>query len=135
MNYQTELNFAKQLARDAGVIMKKYFRSDAAGTHIKNDKTLVTLADTEVNSLVIARVKEKFPSHSVLGEEKSFDVQDAKFTWVCDPVDGTQPFAMGLPISSFSLALVDDKGDAVLGVVYDPFEDRLFEAVQNGGAF
>jgi myo-inositol-1(or 4)-monophosphatase len=135
MVYEQELKFAKQLARDAGKIMKRYFRSSDIGAQLKNDKTIVTLADTEINSLVINRIKAKFPSHSVHGEEESLVVENSKFTWVCDPVDGTQPFSQGLPISTFSLALVNDSGVSVVGVVYDPFLDKLVEAVKGQGAF
>lgn len=129
------LDFAKELALEAGLIMKKYFRSDAADIKAKDDKTLVTLADTEINMLVIEKIKQRFPSHAVHGEEESLEVKDALYTWVCDPVDGTMQFAKGLPVSTFSLALVDKDGQALLGVVYDPFEDRLFEAQREGGAF
>ena len=54
--------------------------------------------------------------------------------WVCDPIDGTLPFTLGVPTSLFSLALVVD-GEPVVGVLYDPYLDRRFEAcVGQGGA-
>jgi fructose-1,6-bisphosphatase/inositol monophosphatase family enzyme len=43
-------------------------------------------------------------------------------------------FARGVPVSVFSLALVVD-GEAKLGVVYDPFTDKLYSAIGGGGAF
>ena len=135
VQYTEELEFAKDLASEAGKIMRKYFRSTENGAELKSDKTIVTLADTEINSLLIQRSKVEFPAYSILGEEEVFEVEDAKYAWVCDPVDGTQPFANGIPISTFSLALVDSEGISVLGVVYDPFQDRLYEAVRGSGAF
>ena len=135
MQFAAELAFAKKLAADAGAIMRRYFRSEDIGTVEKSDKTLVTLADTEINSMVITRVKETFPRHAVHGEEEHFVVDNADYTWVCDPVDGTMPFAKGIPISTFSLALVDREGRSVVGVVYDPNQDRLYEAVRGQGAW
>lgn len=132
---QEYLDFAKDLALSAGPIMKKYFRSETAGVKAKDDKTLVTLADTEINKLVIEKIKQRFPTHAVHGEEESLEVKGAAYTWVCDPVDGTMQFAKGLPVSTFALALVNKEGIALLGVVYDPFEDRLFEAQRGAGAF
>ena len=41
---------------------------------------------------------------------------------------------MRLPVSVFSLALVID-GKPVLGVVYDPYLNKLYEAVVRNGAF
>jgi len=79
-------------------------------------------------------VTELFPKYSVHGEEQSLHVENPEGTWVCDPVDGTWPFAKGIPVSTFSLALVDTKGRSILGVVYDPYNDRLFEATLGDGA-
>lgn len=134
-DYRRELEVAKQLAKEAGDIMLKYFDSAASDPTIKSDRTIVTKADTEINDRVIELLKEETPGYSIWGEEQSFIVENSEFTWVCDPVDGTMPFSKGLPLSSFSLALVNKEGQSVIGVVYDPFQDRLFEAVKGGGAF
>ncbi len=128
---QEYLDFAKNLALEAGEIMREYFL--VTETTWKSDDTPLTQADTEINSLVIERINEKYPEHSVLGEEES-DMKSGRFTWVCDPVDGTTPYSTGLPVSTFSLALCDN-GLVQVGVVYDPFMDRLFHAQAGGGAF
>jgi len=130
--YDRELEFAKSLAREAGGIMRQYFGLSLTYDW-KTDETPVTKADTEINSLVIQKIQEAFPGDGVYGEEESFDTDSSRL-WVCDPVDGTMPFSHGLHISTFSLALVVD-GTPVLGVVYDPFMDRLFFAQKGGGAF
>ena len=134
-DYQTELNIAKELASEAGKIMLGYFNSGASNPTLKSDRTIVTKADTDINDLVIKVLNEKTPSYSVWGEEQSSILSDSEYTWVCDPVDGTQPFAKVIPISTFSLALVNKDGNSVVGVVYDPFQDRLYEAVVGKGAF
>ena len=41
---------------------------------------------------------------------------------------------MGIPISTFAISLVID-GKPVLGVVYDPFTDRMYWAIEGAGAF
>ena len=64
----------------------KYFNSDN-GAMYKGDNTIVTLADKEINSYLIKRVKEQYPTHSVDGEEEMFG--ESKYVWVCDPIDGT----------------------------------------------
>ena len=63
------LDFAKDIAKYAGKVMMKYFKQNN-GASYKGDKTIVTLADTEINSYLIKRVKESYPSHSVDGEEE-----------------------------------------------------------------
>jgi fructose-1,6-bisphosphatase/inositol monophosphatase family enzyme len=134
-NYQKQLEIAKKLALEAGEIILKYFNSKAADATLKADKTIVTKADTEINALVIDALSKETPGYSIWGEEQSNIVEKAPYTWVCDPVDGTMPFAKGIPISTFSLGLVDSEGHSVVGVVYDPFQNRLYSAVKGGGAF
>lgn len=101
---------------------------------IKPDHSPVTLADTEINRLVIETISKRFGGHAVMGEEESFEVEGADHVWVCDPIDGTIPFAHGIPTNVFSLALVVD-GEPILGVVYDPHQDRLFHAQKAKGAY
>ncbi len=65
------LEFAKQIAYKAGEIMLKYFNQKDISSY-KGDKTIVTLADKEINLYLIEQVKKKYPSHSVDGEEEQF---------------------------------------------------------------
>ena len=125
------LDFAKDIAKYSGKVMIKYFKQNN-GASYKGDKTIVTLADTEINSYLIKRVKEKYPSHSVDGEEEQFGKSD--YVWVCDPVDGTAMYARHIPVAVFSLALVI-KGQSMVGVVFDPFTDSLYTAIKGKGAY
>lgn len=125
------LEFAKDIAYQAGKIMIKYFNQDNDARY-KGDRTIVTIADTEINSYLIKRVKEKYPTHAVDGEEEKFGESD--FVWVCDPIDGTAMYARNIPVAVFSLALVV-KGEPIVGVVYDPFTDRLYTAIKGNGAY
>jgi fructose-1,6-bisphosphatase/inositol monophosphatase family enzyme len=129
---QEYLRFAKSIALRAGEIIRKFFNQTGI-SHYKDDDTIVTRADEEINQLVINEVREKYPEHGVYGEENSFG-KNRSTLWVCDPLDGTAAFTRGLPIAVFSLAFVVD-GDPIMGVVYDPFTDRLYHAVRGGGAF
>ena len=134
-DYQKELNIAKSLAKESGAIMLGYFNNASLDPTVKTDRTIVTKADTDINSLVIKVLSENTPGCSIWGEEQSQIIEGARYTWVCDPLYGTMPFTKGIPISTFSLALVDENGESVVGVIYDPFQDRLFEAVKGSGAF
>jgi len=125
------LEFAKEIAQEAGKIMLKYFHGNN-GASYKGDRSIVTLADTEINSYLIQRVKEKYPTHSVDGEEEQFG--RSKYVWVCDPVDGTAMYARHIPVAVFSLALVVD-GISKVGVVYDPFMEKMYTAMQGKGAY
>lgn len=126
------LEFAKGVALKAGEIMLGYFDTDVE-RRLKDAKELVTVADEEINQMVIDEVGRVYPEHSVSGEEASAD-NGSDEVWVCDPIDGTIPFTQGVPISVFSLALVVD-GKSIVGVVCDPFTKRFYSAAQGMGAF
>lgn len=132
MVYQKELVFAKSLARESGKMMRKAFDLSVTKTW-KSDHTPVTEADISINKFVIEKIKLLFPDDGVLGEEVSHE-PDRKRIWVCDPIDGTYPFTLGAPLSTFCLALVEN-GDPLLGVVFDPYLKRMFWACRGKGAF
>ncbi len=129
------LEFAKKLAEEAAEIALKYFGFDT-DINWKSDNTPLTLADTEINSLVISRVSKKYPNHSIYGEEKSLIKEGSKYIWVCDPIDGTMAFSNGLPMFTFSIALVDQSdGLPIVGLINDPLGQHMYWAYKGGGAY
>lgn len=125
------LVFAKDIAYKAKEIMLNYFNKDMTSSY-KLDNTIVTNVDIEINKYLIEKVKEVYPDHSVIGEEESYG--NSNIAWICDPVDGTAMYARSIPVSVFSLALVIE-GKPVLGVVYDPFLDEMYSAIEGKGAY
>lgn len=83
--------------------------------------------------MVIAELAEYF-TDGVIGEEESTADYGRGRKWICDPIDGTKAFVLGVPTAMFSLALVVD-GIPILGVAYDPFLDRLFWGVKGQGSY
>lgn len=131
-----ELEFAKDLALNhAGKTMKRYFRAEDINVEWKEDNTPLTQADTTINKTVIDMVKIHFPTYGVIGEEESYE-PDRDLVWVVDPIDGTVPFSLSIPVSTFSLALVDrSDGQSVVAVVYDPYLEHLYSAKKGHGTF
>ena len=129
----THKQFAITIAKKAGKVIRRNFGMGMKKQWKEND-TPVTVTDLQINKMVIEGVKKYFSKHDVLGEEESHRPNNSKFLWVCDPVDGTIPFSHGIPTCVFSLALVYD-GSPILGVVYDPFMDRMWFAEKGKGAF
>lgn len=125
------LNFAKDIAKKAKEIMLKYFNGEKEISY-KDDNTIVTKADKEINEYLIKKVKETYPNHSVDGEEEKYG--NSEWKWICDPIDGTAMYARGIPVSVFSLALVIN-GEPELGLVYDPFTDSTYTAIKGKGAY
>lgn len=111
--------------------MEEYFLGDVQTT-FKDDKSPVTIADKLINQMVIDRVAEEFPEHSVRGEEQSSD-KGSKYVWVCDPIDGTSYYSMGVALGTFMLALVIN-GQPEVAVIYEPITNKLYAASKGKGA-
>lgn len=133
MDFQKELEAAKEIARLSGEIILKYFDADQQ-TQMKGDNSPVTKADILVNELVIEKLQAAFPEDGIVGEEKSTTELNNGRVWLCDPIDGTVGYVWGTPTAMFSLALVIE-GRPVLGVTYDAFLDRLYEGVAGQGSY
>jgi myo-inositol-1(or 4)-monophosphatase len=88
----------------------------------KSDGTRVTAADIAISENIFRELRTQFPDDQYFSEELA-DADapipvTARFSWVLDPIDGTNNFALGIPHCAISLALVE-RGEPIYGVVYD----------------
>lgn len=121
-------------AREAGRIHLRYFRSNDLRIDTKyNSYDVVTRADKESEALIIGKIRESYPGHSILAEESGEHDQPGHWRWVIDPLDGTTNYSSGLPIFCVSIALERDS-ESVVGVVYAPYLDEMYSAVKGKGA-
>jgi len=129
------LNFAKQIALDAGSLLVQ--RLGSARVSNKGDIDLVTEADIAAEKLIIDQIRSYYPRHSVLAEESgeaiSIGGDGSSWKWVIDPLDGTTNYAHGYPCFCVSIGL-EHNGVLELGVVYDPMRDEMFAAERGQGA-
>jgi len=122
-------HYFRKLALRAGEITRSNFALGMA-REIKDDDTPLTATDTVINQMVLDAIGQDFPHIHVVGEEGSLEVPNAEYVVYCDPVDGTIPFCRGIPISAFCISVI--KGNTPLSaVIYDPFQERLWEADRN----
>ena len=126
------LAFAIEMAKYANREISNNF-NQTKDIEIKSDKTLVTSIDKSINSHIIAQSAINFPDFTVLGEEESTETTKSEFTWVCDPIDGTLPFVIGMPTSTFSLALCKN-GVPIVGIISHPFTNTWVQAEITQGA-
>jgi len=95
---------------------------------------LVTIADTEAEAQIVARLARDWPEAVVLGEEmvaKDARLRDAMAeadpAVILDPVDGTWNFARGVSVFAVILA-VARAGRPAWGMIYDPVWDDWVES-------
>ncbi len=129
------LKVAIKAAKKAGKIHLRYFQKKTTAIKTKTtDFDLVTTADVEAEKAIKKIIKKYFPDHNFLGEESGAEKNNSPYTWIVDPLDGTNNFASGLPIFCASVALA--KGTkTIAGAVYDATRHEMFSAVKGGGAF
>lgn len=128
------LETAKDLAYAAGKILRDKLIEGFTIEH-KADIDLVTDADKAAENLLTAAIMKGFPTHGILAEEGgSLGNQEAELLWVIDPLDGTTNYVHRFPYFSVSLAVLE-RGQTVVGVVYNPVTDEMFSAEKGYGAW
>jgi len=129
----TYLENATEIAHDAGSLLRNYFERRVS-FELKGEFDLVTVADRASEKLVVDRLKQLYPEHSILAEEGSGHESGGEYRWYVDPLDGTTNFAHGYPVYNVTLAL-EKAGEMILGVVFDPNRNELFTCERGGGAY
>jgi myo-inositol-1(or 4)-monophosphatase len=126
---------AEEIIRAAGAAAMRHFQNRALlAVDRKGTQDLVSKADRETEAFIVGALKDAFPEDGVLGEEGASSGLDAEAVWVIDPIDGTHNFLTGIPFWCISIGLVS-RGQSVLGLIFHPCEDELFEARRGCGAF
>jgi len=123
---------ASEWAREAGAVLLEGYGRTHAPEH-KGRIDLVTEYDRRSETLLLSRVRAKFPNHEILAEESGEHEASGPVRWLIDPLDGTTNFAHNYPFFAVSIGAEAQDG-LVAGVVYDPVRDELFAAARGKGA-
>lgn len=128
---------AAEAARAAGKIAFERRHLPRTITY-KGPKDIVTEVDVACEKAIIDIIHSRHPNHAILSEEAGQvaapEVGDNDYTWIIDPLDGTNNYAVELPFWCVSVALAHGK-QPVVAAIYDPTHDELYTAVEGGGAF
>ncbi len=138
---------AIQAAQEAGEWIEKFDRQNLK-TVYKNAGSseasqLVTEVDIASESIIRNILQSSSESLDIafVGEESSLDTVDAlecftkPYYWCVDPLDGTLPFSQGRSGYAVSIALVEQTGKPVIGVVYDPERRAVWHAIDEQGCY
>jgi myo-inositol-1(or 4)-monophosphatase len=119
-------------ARESGVTARRYFNGGTGRQ--KADRSWVTQADVEIEQFLTERIRERYPHHGIMGEEKGIHDTDREFVWSLDPLDGTGAFVSGLPVWGVSIGVLR-AGIPYAGVIYLPMVDECYWADSDGPAY
>ena len=136
---KTDLDFdavsiAHAMADAARVAILPHFR---ALTDIENKKSggdfdPVTEADKAAERAMRVVLSELRPEDAIHGEEYGRQDGSTGWTWVLGPIGGTRAFVAGLPVWTTLIGLVDNAGDAVVGIIDQPVLDERYVGGPDG---
>ncbi len=131
------LGFARSLIAEAADLLPP---RHTGGVRAKYDESVVTDADLALERMIARRLRATYADHALVGEESHCEPgvgpapSDARWCWVVDPLDGTRNYVAGLPCYATSIAVLD-RGEPVVGVIYEHNTRESFWAVLGGGVF
>lgn len=123
---------ALKAAKEAGIILMKGF-GKTHEINYKREIDLVTEVDHLSEEKIIKIIRNEYPDHEILAEEGGEKKGASVYRWIIDPLDGTTNYAHGYPFFSISIAL-EEAGELVYGIVYDPTRKELFVGEKGKGA-
>ena len=135
-NYKTYANFLNKLA----IELTSFYFSKLNKTFKVSNKLKgrgydpVTTSDKAFEKFIRSKIKKKFPSHQVIGEEFGYKKTNSDYTWVIDPIDGTRSFVIGNPTWS-NLISLNFKGKPVLGLANFPVLKKYYLNYSNKAAY
>jgi myo-inositol-1(or 4)-monophosphatase len=128
----THLEVGVRAARAAGEFLRTHFGAVLDVNAFEAHDIKLQL-DVDSQELITKTLLGCFPDHAIYGEEGIAGNQASDWHWIVDPIDGTVNFFYGIPHFCISIAL-RHRDDIVVGVVYDPMRDELWEVAKGGVA-
>ena len=121
MTVSGRYEFGLALIREAGDKALGYFNArDQLTVKNKGPQDLASEADLNTELLIRERLAKAFPQDAFLGEEtQPTAYEPGQGIWVVDPIDGTQPFCLGLSSWCVSIGFMQD-GVIQFGFVIAP---------------
>jgi myo-inositol-1(or 4)-monophosphatase len=102
----------------------------------KGPADFVSTADLKAERVLREELRRARPDYGLLMEESGArpGADGVERRWIVDPLDGTTNFLHGLAHFAISIAL-EEAGELLAAVVYDPIKNDLFTAEKGTGAY
>lgn len=128
----THKDFISQSLREAAKISTASFGMVAAEIKGTDHNQVLTQTDIKIGNLLVSRIKDAFPNHTIIDEESGVIDKKSSYTWVVDPIDGTSNFASGLPMYGIMLGLLENDTPIIGGVILPAFNEFYYAEKGNG---
>lgn len=143
--YAVDLNLsharalAIKAAEDAGALVRNRLFDHLTVQEKGSLGDVVTDLDYASENLIISIIRTQYPDHRVISEELENSKDNSwsngnPWTWLVDPVDGTNNIVIGLPVLAVGITLCWHE-TPVVSVVHDPVSQRTWSAILKQGAW
>ena len=126
------LELAKSAAKEAGDLVLEGLDAKRNVSSKSGPTDLVTQYDQSSQELIVEKIQESYPGHSILAEEE-LGVEKSSTKWIIDPLDGTTNYIHNYPLFDVSIGVESD-GEMMVGVVHIPVLNETYTAVKGSGA-
>lgn len=120
--------------KSAGSTLLNYYGKQLQLDHKSTSADYRTIADVEAEKIIIKAIETLFPDYSIFAEEYGRIQKNSLYTFVIDPLDGTNNFILGVPVFTSSVALMKGK-ETIYGVINNPITGDVYYAMKGKGAF
>ena len=135
MDYQTICTHVQDIARETGdFIRTERKKLKNADIETKSNASFVTYVDKTAEMMIVEALKKILPGAGFVTEEGTAGNSGEEMLWIIDPLDGTTNYIHGLYPCSVSIGLAQ-KGEMILGVVYEIGQEEMFYAWKGSPAF
>lgn len=131
------LSVAIEAAKAAGDIIRDAHGKVHSIETKSSPRDLVTQVDHAAQEAIVRTIQEEFPDHRFFAEEvgaEDLGDPDSPYLWIVDPLDGTKNFVHGKKSCGTMIAL-QENGETVVAVTYNPFTRDLATAIRGQGTF
>ena len=88
----------------------------------KYDGSILTETDLAISDVIVRTIKGLYPDCNVVTEEadlKAFS-NDVRYTFILDPIDGTDAYSQGLPAWAVALGILNRERKVCGAIIYAP---------------
>ncbi|HBH46853.1 MAG: hypothetical protein A2445_01105 [Candidatus Jacksonbacteria bacterium RIFOXYC2_FULL_44_29] len=133
------IELLKKTISETNELLRRYFRQELSVKHKTGAHDLVTEADVAAQKMIVERLSTgmrelgyKDSDVGFIGEEGLF--APARYTFVIDPLDGTNNFASRFPLFATSIGVFEDQ-KLLCGTVGLPMESAIYFGERGGGSY
>ncbi|WP_018131841.1 inositol monophosphatase family protein [Effusibacillus pohliae] len=127
----------RDIAMEAAIVAGKITKERFGGSFAMSEKgefgDLVTEVDHLAEREILRMIRAHFPDHQIRSEETGWSGVEGDWLWLVDPLDGTNNYALGIPLYGVSITLLY-RQQPILGVIYDSHLEKLYIAEKDKGA-